>query len=94
MKKLVEKLGVKRAEKRDIHMIEHLNDKVMRLTVSGVESVIGVHGHGFWRNMVQVRRFFESFRFSFKLSIILFIRLMISIPGNNFYLGKSENVNF
>ena len=66
MKKLVEKLGVKRAEKRDIHMIEHLNDKVMRLTVSGVESVIGVHGHGFWRNMVQVR-FFDSLRISFKL---------------------------
>ena len=54
MKKLVEKLGVKKAEKRELPMMEHLNNRVMRLTASGIESIIGVHGQGFWRNMIQV----------------------------------------
>ncbi|XP_057317480.1 sodium/hydrogen exchanger 2-like isoform X2 [Hydractinia symbiolongicarpus] len=54
IKKLVKLLGVKRTQKREKSMAETLNDRMLGYMVAGVEEIIGVHGHGFWANMLEV----------------------------------------
>lgn len=54
IKKLVDVLGVKKSQKRDKSMGETLNERVLSYMVAGVEEIIGVHGHGFWMNMLEL----------------------------------------
>ncbi|XP_066910267.1 sodium/hydrogen exchanger 3-like [Clytia hemisphaerica] len=54
IKKLVDILGVKKSFKRDKSMAETVNDRMLGYMVAGIEEIIGVHGHGFWRNLLEL----------------------------------------
>ncbi|XP_065657167.1 Na(+)/H(+) exchanger beta isoform X2 [Hydra vulgaris] len=53
IKPLVEFLGVKKASSFEKSMLETVNDKVIGYVVTGFEEVIGMHGHGYWRDLFE-----------------------------------------